>query len=47
MNNLLNYQKSGEEIRFSAKTSISISKIDQDIINKINLPDRFSGFDEQ
>jgi len=41
MNNLLNYQKSGEEIRFSAKTSISISKIDQDIINKINLPDRF------
>ena len=38
MNNLLDYQKSEKEINFSARTSISISKIDQDTIDQINLP---------
>jgi len=38
MNNLLHYFKSEKEINFSARASISIGKVDQDIINQINLP---------
>jgi hypothetical protein len=41
MNSLLDYQKSEKDINFSSKTSISISKTDQDIINQINLPDNY------
>ena len=38
MNNLLHYYKSEKEINFLARTSISIGRDDQDIINQINLP---------
>jgi len=41
MNNLLDYQESEEEINSIARASISISKVDQDLINKINLPDKY------
>jgi len=41
MNKLLNYKNSEKEINFSARTLISISKVDKEIINKINLPDSF------
>ena len=38
MNQLLDYQKSENQINFSAKTLISISKIDQETIDQVNLP---------
>jgi hypothetical protein len=41
MNKLLDYQKSEKEINLSARTLISISKVDKEIINKINLPESF------
>jgi len=44
MNNLLGYAKNEDEINKIAKTSISISCRDRDIIQKINLPSDFIAF---
>jgi len=41
MNNLLDYKMSEKEINSITRTSISISKVDKDLINKINLPDKY------
>ena len=44
MNNLLGYLKNEDEINKIAKTSISISRRDEDIIQKTNLPTKFIAF---
>ena len=44
MNNLLGYEKNEDEINKIAKTSISISRRDEDIIQKTNLPSKFTCF---
>ena len=41
MNHLLGYPKSESEINSSARSLMSISTTDKDIINKINLPDSY------
>jgi heptosyltransferase-2 len=41
MNHLLGYPKSESEINSSARSLISISVADKDIVNKINLPDKY------
>ena len=41
MNHLLGYPKSESEINSSARSSMSISTSDKDIVNKINLPEKY------
>ena len=41
MNNLLGYQKSEKEINSSARASICISKVDQNLINEIKVPSKY------
>jgi len=41
MNHLLGYTKSEDKINASARASMLISKADQEIINQIDLPDRY------
>ena len=41
MNNLLGYKMSEGDINSCAKASMSISKIDQDLVEKINLPNNY------
>lgn len=41
MNNLLGYKKSEKEINSFARTSIYISKVDQNLINEMKLPDKY------
>lgn len=41
MNKLLGYTKSEDYINSHAKTSLSISKMDQVLINKVSLPDNY------
>ncbi len=44
MNNILGYTKNEDEINKIAKTSISISRRDEEIIQQINLPFKFIAF---
>jgi len=41
MNHLLGYIKSEDEINISAKASMSISKVDQELVNSIGLPSNY------
>ena len=41
MNHLLRYVKTEDEINTSAKASIFISKVDQDIVNQVGLPNNY------
>jgi len=41
MNNFLNYFKSEDNINSSARATMSISEADKEIINQINLPERY------
>ena len=41
MNNLLGYSMSEKDINSSAKVSMAISEVDQEVINQINLPNKY------
>jgi heptosyltransferase-2 len=41
MNNLLGYSMSEKDINSYAKASMVISEVDQEVINQINLPDKY------